>query len=588
MIKVLLLNQWKMLVNTIRTQGLKNYAGILVSAIFIGVLLFFLSKGIWAVGESITEPVLAGILSYGFLMIIGLILLLGLPQVFKHLYSATDLGLLFTLPIPTRHIFWIKYVQSFVGIPLFCFVLFLVPLVVYGILIGANFIFYPVLIVTLLAVIIIGLSLAYLFNLGLIQIVPANRANEFMTVMSVLSGLLIYLMFMIPNIANEGSLVDTLLAGLPLFPDWVPVTWGSDALVHAANGSLDFLMPFALLLVLAVVSVIVTSTLVEKGFRTGWIRLSEGGTKKKKKRATKQGRAHALHHPVTAVGIKEWLTVKRDMREWLAFMPLAFFIIFPLIGFFSSGARIGDIRGYNEISWPIAQGVFLFLYAVLNGTLAASSVAREGSSIWILRNLPLTGRHIALGKLWISWLLPFILLTIMEIIVGIFLGWTILQFVIGIIMKAIITTGISAIGLWLGTIGAKYNPKNPQARLKFGVSIILLVVSYVYLFIAFIPYVLLIVPLEAVDIAGDASNSIGGFFGWIASIVFTLLSWKASYPVIMSIVGVLILLLIPLGVAALFIQASARKIDKGISIDMTQGSTSKDLFKGGKSGGSLY
>ncbi|MBP1949716.1 putative ABC transporter permease subunit [Virgibacillus litoralis] len=586
MIKVLLNNQRKILVNTFRTQPKKNYINYFFTLAVLTVLLYFLSKGVWAVGESISEPVLNGILSYGFLMIIGIIILLGLPQVFKHLYSATDLGFLFTLPIPTRHIFWVKYLQSFIGIPLLTFVFFVVPMFIYGILTGASLLYYPVMILVIISLNIIGLSLAYLFNLVLIQVVPASKANEFMTIMSVLSGIFVYLMFMIPNLANDRPLTEVLLSGLPLFPDWVPVSWASAAVINVANGSMDFLLPFAMLLLLAVFSVVLTSSLVEKGFRTGWIRLSEGGGKKKKKSAIKKS-GPKLHHPVIAVGKKEWFAIKRDMREWLVFLPLIFFFIFGIAGFMTGGASLSDLRGPNKISWPIAQAAFLFIFAIFNGQLAASSIAREASSLWILRVLPLSGKNIAIGKLWISWLIPFVLLTIIEVAVGVFLGWTVMQFVSGIIIKATITVGISAIGLWLGTIGAKYNPANPQNRLKFGTAFILFIASYVYLFLALIPYVLLIVPVDAIGFLQDVIQNTDGFIGVIANLVLTLLTWKDSSPLLVGIVGVVMILAISIGVAYMFTIASARKFNKGIEIEMVQETNTKSLFKNKKSG-SLY
>src|SRR5690625_7084622 len=69
------------------------------------------------------------------------------------------------MPIPTRNIFWMKYLQSYIGIPLLAYVFFVIPLFVYGIVTGASSLYYPVMLVTLLAVTIIGLSIAYLFNL---------------------------------------------------------------------------------------------------------------------------------------------------------------------------------------------------------------------------------------------------------------------------------------------------------------------------------------------------------------------------------------------------------------------------------------
>lgn len=586
MIKVLLKSQRKTRMNTLRSQSSKNYIRYLFSFVVLSVILYFISKGVWAVGESITQSVLTGILSYGFLMIIGIIILLGLPQIFKHLYAATDLGLLFTLPIPTRHIFWVKYLQSFIGVPLLVFIFFVVPLFIYGILIDANLLYYPVMILVLISLVVIGLSIAYLFNLVLIQLVPASKANEFMTAMSVLSGVFVYLMFMIPNLANDRPLPEILLSGLPLFPEWVPVSWASAAIINVASGSLAFLLPFGLILLLAAFSVTLTASLVEKGFRTGWIRLSEGGGGKQKRSAV-QKYNHKLHHSVVAIGKKEWFEIKRDMREWLVFLPLLFFFVFGILGFLTGGANLSDLRGPNEISWPIAQGAFLFIFALFNGQMAASSVAREASSIWILRVLPLPGKNIAFGKLWISWLIPFILLTTVEIAIGIFLGWTVLQFISGILMKAVITVGISAIGLWLGTIGAKYNPANPQNRLKFATGFILMVSSYVYLFLALIPYVLLMVPLDAIELLTEMRMNTGGFFGGVVSVVLTLLSWKALYPTLVSIVGVAVMVIISLGVAYIFTMASARKFDRGIEIEMVHDTKMKSLFKNKKSG-SLY
>jgi len=584
MMTALLKNQWKIFINTMKSQPGKNYFSYFVMFVVFAILLYWFSAGIWAIADVITEPVFAGILSYGFLLVIGFIILLGLPQVFKHLYSATDLNLLFTMPIPTRYIFWIKYLQSFVGIPLLVFVLYVVPLFVYGAFIGANVLYYPVVLLVLLSVIVVGLSIAYLFNLLLVQVVPASKANEFMTVMSVLSGIFVYFLFMIPNMVNDEPLSEMILAGLPLFPDWVPITWASDAIVAAASGSIDFLVPLILILVLAVIFFILTSTLVERGFRTGWVKLSEGSGKKRKKGVARKS-GPRLNHPIIAIGKKEWYAIKRDIREWLVFLPLVFFFVFGVIGAMSGGAELSDLRGPTEVTWPITQGILLFIYAMFNGQISSSTIAREAKSVWILRILPLSGKDVAFGKLWISWLLPFAILTVVEIVIGLFFGWTLIQFMTGIAMKAVITVGISGIGMWLGTIGAKYNPANPQNRLKFGTAFILMIASYVYLFFALVPFVMLLIPVEAMGFAQMISQDIDGFFGSVAGFVYTVLSWKEASAVMVTIAGILLMLIISLGVAYIFTMMSARKIDQGIEIETVQDVKSKPSL--GKKPGSL-
>lgn len=586
MMKVLIKNQRRIFVNTLKSQELKNYFAYLVIFAVLAVLLFLFSEAIWDIAGSVTEPILAGIFSYSLLIIIGMVILIGMPQIFKQLYSATDLEFLFTLPIKTRHIFLMKYTQGFIGTPLTVFLFFLVPLTAYGVASGANILYYFVLLLVLFAASTIGLSIAYLLNLIVIQILPANRANEFMTAMSFLSGLVVYLLFMLPQISNDRSVSESIMAGLPVFPDWMPISWGSDALIGAANGSMSFFLPMILFILLAGVSILLTTTLVEKGFRTGWIRLSEGG-RKKKKRKTKKERAQGVSHPIIAIGKKEWFSIKRDMREWMVFLPLAFFIIFPLIGFMSGDISLNELRGFSEISWPIAQGLFLFIYAMFNGQLAASAISREGLSAWVLRILPLSGRDIALGKLWISWLLPFIILTILECVIGIFLGWSWWQFIVGIVVKAGITIGISAIGIWIGTIGARFNPTNPQQRLTFGTSIILLLLAYVYLAILSIPYALMLVPGEAAPFVVEMGAEISGFFGFVFSLFGVLLTWKASYPIIVISLGLLLMFILSIGIAWLFLYVSAKRIDRGVTIDIVSGTSGKTVFKR-KSGGSLY
>src|SRR5699024_2797949 len=113
MMKILFENEWRIMMNTIRTQPSRNLFAYLISVIVIGLFLIFISNGVWYLAGKMTTPIFEGILSYSLLMVIGITVLFGLPYVYKNLYASTDLELLFTMPIPTPYIFWIKYIQSF-------------------------------------------------------------------------------------------------------------------------------------------------------------------------------------------------------------------------------------------------------------------------------------------------------------------------------------------------------------------------------------------------------------------------------------------------------------------------------------------
>ncbi len=191
--------------------------------------------------------------------------------------------------------------------------------------------FYPVSYFILLSFIFIGLGIVYLLNLILIQIIPVHRAKELMTALTAVGGILGYLLVQLPNLLggqSDGSIVSV----LPELPAWLPMQWGGKILSDLAHGNFMIQTGTAIALVLGTAAFVtlLSSILVEKGFRSGWIQISEGGRKKKKKKPKKE----KLHHPLIQIGIKEWRMIQRDLREWVVLLPSAFFLVFPFLTLF--------------------------------------------------------------------------------------------------------------------------------------------------------------------------------------------------------------------------------------------------------------
>src|SRR5690625_1310734 len=391
--------------------------------------------------------------------------------------------------------------------------------------------------------------------------------------------------------SRDESMTDRILSGFPALPKWVPVSWGSSAISQAFQGELAAFLPLAMLLLLAIILMILATMLVERGFRTGWIRLSERSSKKRTQRSRK-GTFAKLHHPIIAVGKKEWYTIKRDLREWLTLLPILFFIVFGVIGFMIGGGElnISEMRSYNDISWPIAQIILLFLFSLANGMIASSSIGREGPNLWITQVIPLSGRQISYGKFWISWLLPLIIISVVEVVATFFLGWSIIQLITGIILKAIATTGMTAMVLWFGTIGAKYNPTNPQQRLSFGASFILFILTYIYLIIIAIPTSYVLLPEIALTNI-PLEHEMSGFLGVLATIALFIIKLKVNYSIIAIICGIIVLTGLALGISHLFLSLSSSRIERGLKIDIVSQSSTRALRrprgKGGLGGGLL-
>lgn len=559
MTKKLLLLFWQMGKTQIRTAPDSTKVAIILSSVVGFFVTVLLCTGIAAVAYATPKESLSPIFAYVFSGLLAFNILFGVPQVFKNLYGTNDLAFLFTLPINTRSIYWVKFIQSFIGVPGILWIFSIILLTVFGIAGQAGGVFFPVAYIVSLLITLIGMSIAYLMNLILIQIIPVHRAKELMTVMSALAGIIVYVLFQLPNLLVRNHVDENIINEMPQMPKWIPLEWGGRSLSESFIGTYGFIIPMFILLIFTVFILFLSSSLVEKGFRTGWIKMNEGSRPKKKRKGTKV--TSKLHHPIIAIGLKEGKSIQRDMREWVTFLPFIFFMFFPVITLFNEEGSLEFIINHPDVSWSIAQATFLFMFTFLTAGFSSASIAREAYSIHLLRVLPLTGWKIALGKFWMNWLIPVLILAVLEIAGGIFLKWGLLDIVFGIIVLAILSIGITGIGLWLGSIGAKYNPNNPQNRLETGVSFLLMFLSFVYLFIAALPSALILIPTDALLIfqQGDRPTGIVGLF-------VSLLEWKAEHKTILTITSGLLTLLISIGVAFFTLYLSARKIDKGLTI----------------------
>ncbi|HLS35539.1 MAG TPA: hypothetical protein VK061_04835 [Bacillota bacterium] len=566
-----------MLKNSIRTARLQTIIGTFIAVVFIGIFIVFIGRFIWRFSEQITVNVLEGLLGFGFVIVFALVILMGLGQVFKSLFDSSDLEMLFAMPIPTKSIFWMKFIQSYFSTALFMFVVMIVPMYIYGFAVQAPFVYFVVSFISLLAITLISLSIIYLINLLLIQILPARRANEFLMVTSFISGIVVFLMIRLPDMLLDRPVSEVILKGLPLFPDWLPISWASRSIIATLDGEGSVLLPLALLIIMTVVFMIVSAMLVERSFLTGWVQMGEKSSRKRRrKKTTKGGKKSSLKRPVVALTVKEWNLVKRDLREWLTLMPIFFFFVFGLIGFFGSGVDMSEVRNYPKISWMLVQGMFLFVIALTNGTVAAASIGREGQSFWMSKVLPMTGWQLTLGKFWISWLMPFLIVLVLDIVLFFVLNWSILFFLLGIVIKIFISAGISSMGVWIGTIGGRYNPTNPNQRLSFGSTILLMALSYGYLLIALIPMVYAGLPtdiLSNIDAHISTDRTIMAEF--FASLITTPLLLKVKYPLLMNSLAIIVLLIFVFGVTYMFLSLSAKRFEKGFSIDMISGKSTK-------------
>lgn len=567
--------EWQQLRHIWITGGIKNVIILAMASVVGLIFLYFLSRSALALGSVVSPDVVGPVLSLVFFVALITICLFGIPQVFKQLYSATDLQLLFTLPIATRKIFFVKYVQTFFGLPGIVGIVMLVLLTAFGIGSGYGWSYYPVLFLTVAAITVMAVSLAFLINLGLVQILPAKRIKEMMTVLGILLMVLIYAGIQIPTLTGGLHLSPQNLTSWQGLPVWLPTTFAADGIGLAAQGKTMAWLPTLIIVLMAVFMAFLASSLVERGFRRGWIRMSEGeGKKVKSKKQSRQ----PLHHPVIFVGIKEWHSLRRDVREWMMLLPMLVFMLFPFVGNLLTGDA-SVLRERPLISWIVVQAGFSFLFGIFSGVLTSASVGREGKAAWIMRILPLSGRQVALGKFWISWLLPLVLICLLEVGFGILFLWPWPYILAGIALLGVLTLGINGMALWIGTLAPRYNPNNPQDRVQPGTRFLLMLMTFIYVAIAgFIGFFILF-PAQYEPSLAQVAQEGSSFIHIAASILDTGIQFKAAHEIWGYALSIGALLIFSLGIAAVTLFLSAKRFDKGIQVDIVQASGGKGFLR---------
>ena len=566
--------QWQVWRNSFKTLKTGQQIALFLAAIITVAFVIMATTVFSGIASVAGLSFIQSITSIGLLGAFILILLFGIPQIFNHLFSSRDLELLFTLPIPTKKIFWVKFAASFVGSPLVMGLFLFVPLIGAGITLRLPLLYYPVVFAVSISTVILAVAIAYLINLGFIQIIPANRAKELMTVMTALAGLVIFLIFQIPNLMIGSEVSEADFMSTFHLPDWLPMAWAARAIAEAGVGAPLALMEAGLYTLVAIFFALLDSTLVERGLRHGWIRLSEGSSKKKvKKKASRTTR-----NPVVMLGIKEWWAIQRDIREWMVFMPAVIFFIIISMQFFINGAEMVSVLSNPSYGWLLAQLLLVFPFMFIIGPLTSSAVAREGVATWILPTLPLSGVQIALGKFWISWLIPVVMFAVAELILGIVFSWNPFLMVLGVLGFALISCGMCGIGIWLGTIGAKYNPDNPQQRLQTGTSFLMMFLSFAYLIVGLFPLAFFLLPTGLAPYLSDiVSQGGGGLLYGLIAFADAVVRLKATSPLLTALIAIAGIIVYSLGITWITLAAAAKRLKYGVNVTIEKGTGKRQL-----------
>jgi len=417
------------------------------------------------------------------------------------LYLSGDMDFLLTSPVPIRAVFITKLLQAV--LPNFGLIaLFGLPVLIgLGLSSHYNFLYYPLILLTMAALTLAAAGLSALLVMLVARFFPPRRVAE---VLGFLTATLSILCSQSGNLYNatrnnvniSGSQVNGTFALMMRFnTPWNPLNWPGHGLVDLGEGHwLPGLFLVILTLGLSTVAFMVALGTAERWYYTGWAGMQVVNNRKKPARPirtytgaaqlvpkTESAAATRMRRlipaPVRAILQKDFLLMRRDIRNMSQLVTPLIFGVFYTIMFLRPGGSMfpdsPDMPGiFTAISRFIASygniGMSLFVGWMLLGRLAGMAFSSEGRNYWILKAAPVRTEHLLAAKFLVAYLPTLTLGVVFMVAVSFLQKASLAIFLYGLLATAMCMAGMNGILLAFGAAGANFNWTDPR-RMNAGV-----------------------------------------------------------------------------------------------------------------------
>ncbi|MFN2400477.1 MAG: hypothetical protein ABR543_17850 [Gemmatimonadaceae bacterium] len=450
--------------------------GLLFWSFIIGVLTRLLRyfRGVPEIGV-----LLAGkLLGLVFLSFFSILLLSNVITALSSFFLSKDLDLLVASPADWLRIYLAKLLETMTHSS-WMVTLMAIPIVAaYGWVYDGGPEFALVALVTFVPFLVLPSVIGAAVTILLVTIFPARRARDILSVIALLAGGGIVLLFRLlrpEQLARpEGfrSLVDFIAVLRTPTSPFLPSEWVQRALMSALNGPLDAL-PYYLLWSTAGAFVVVGALLHRKLYPLAFSKAQESGRTFARGRVMNRA-GNALLAPFGTVRrelvMKEIKLFFRDTTQWSQLILLGVLVIVYVFN-----VKFLPLRG-EGITFLLVN-IIPFLNLILAGFVLASVAARfifpsvslEGRTLWLLKSSPMSVKALLWSKYWVGTLPLLILALAIVSVTGILLQVSAFMMAVSIGTIVLLTFAIAGMALGLGAVFPQYETENAaQIPTSFG------------------------------------------------------------------------------------------------------------------------
>jgi len=425
------------------------------------------------------------------------ILLSSFGVLLQALYLSGDMDFLLSAPVPIRAVFLSKLLQAV--LPNFGLIgLFGLPLL-FGLGLAGhyNLLFYPLVLLTMIAMVLAAAGLSALLVMLVVRLFPARREAE---ILGFIGAILIFTCSQAGNLFNSfgrstdlsGAQVSNMFSLLMRFnTPWLPLNWAGQGLVALGEGRwLTGTLLVMLTLGLSAAAFMFALATAERLYYSGWAGMQVVARKKKPLRTIQAGvhgetsrplttsRAipvvwlrRLLPSPVWGIVWKDFLLLRRDLRNLSQLIsPLIFGVIYSLMLFRTGGqpppgqgqAPDWFMNSFHSLLAYGNVGMSLFVGWWLLGRLSGMAFSSEGRNYWMLKAAPVRAGHLLTAKFVVAYLptlaMGLFFLTGISFVQKIPLA----GYLYSLVAVAMCLAGMNGILLAFGVLGANFKWEDPR------------------------------------------------------------------------------------------------------------------------------
>jgi ABC-2 type transport system permease protein len=443
-----------------------------IFAILYRLLVYF--RGIPEIG-----PLLAGkLLGLILISFFGMLLLSNVISSLSTFFLAKDLDLLVGGPVDWLRLYAAKLVETCAHSS-WMVVLMAVPLfAAYGIVYDGGPMFVFVVFSTFVPFLILPTVIGSAITLLLVNVFPARRTKDILSVIAVLSagGVLLLFRLMRPEqlARPEGfrSLIEFIsILRTPTSP-WLPSEWVQTGVMSWLNDEPDPL-PLYLLWSTAAAFLVLGAVIHRALYAVGFTKAQESGDRWVRQTIF-SGLLQKLLTPLGLVRreivMKEVRLFFRDTTQWSQLILLAVLVVVYI-----ANIKFLPMKG-EGVSFFVGN-LIPFLNLVLSGFVLASIAARfifpgvslEGRTMWLLRSSPLPMRDLLWSKFWVGTIPLLFFALALVLITGFLMQVSDFIMIVSVLTITMMTFAIAGLAVGFGTLYPRFDTENAaQIPTSFG------------------------------------------------------------------------------------------------------------------------